>query len=159
MSSPYPKYYKIILNSSNARYTNGSFTFDVNLPLFDSMHNRCEWVMNLSNFCSSVDPLSGLFIGQDNLSSVPIVNIHIQEFSQITQYSSKTKGMSDVIATLYNSSSEYFNTVNTIAIPIPEQWWINKTCTISFSDIQLNKLNVSQETPFQLTLDLWKADK
>ena len=152
----YPKYYKIVLNSAQARYnSDGSFTWDVNLPLFDSIHERSGWVASLQNFYSTPSA-AGVFVG--NTHTNVFGNIHIREFSQVTSYSSKTSNFTSVLATFTDRSWVSDVVTNSIAIPIDEFWWINKSVTVFFSDNAMNNIVTPSTAVFQLTLNLWKAN-
>lgn len=156
---PYPKYYRLILNSADARYTSGFFTWDINLPLFDNIHDKSSWVMSVASFFSSVIPSTGLNVGNTQIASSAFANIHIQELSQITSYSSRTRTNSDIVATYSGRSYVSSSVRDAIAIPVDEQWWIRKAITVSFSDINMTRLNTPADAPFQLCLLIWKADE
>ncbi len=144
-----------MLNSADARYSNGDFTFDVNLPLFDNIHERSGWVASVQSFFSTPDA-SGVFVG--NTHTNVFANIHIAEFAQMTSYSSKTKHFSTMVATFTDRSLVNDISANTIGTPIDEHWWINKVVTISFTDNTLTRITTPSTARFQIVLNLWKAD-
>lgn len=155
MSKPYPKYYKIILNSADARYNAGEFTWDVNLPLFDNINDRSGWVVALQNFFST-PTTAGVFVG--NTHNNVFANIHIKEFSQLTSYSSKTRHFSSIIGTFTDRSLVSNLTTDMVAIPIDEGWWINKQITVFFSDNDINTINTPSTSTFQITLNMWNPN-
>ena len=152
---PYPQYCKVILNSSNARYNNGEFAFDVNLPLID-YREKAKWVISVDNFNSAPIPSTGLNVG--NTQTSIFANMHMRELSQILSFSSKTMCASDVILTFTGRSFYRANSTNTIAEPLGEQFWVNKQITLYFSDSSLNKLTTPQDAPFQVCMLIWKAE-
>ena len=158
LSKPYPKYYKLVLNSAQARYYNNEFCFDVSLPLFDNINTRVGWVMCVNSFNSSVIPSNGLNVANTQTSPSSFANIHLKEFSQITSYSSKTRTNTSVIATFNGRSFTSNASINSVAIPIDEYWWCQKSLTVFFSDENLNILSVPADATFQISILIWKAD-
>jgi hypothetical protein len=152
----YPKHYKIILNSADARYaSDGSFTWDVNLPLFDSIHERSGWVVALQSFFSTPTN-AGVFVG--NTQTNVYANIHIREFAQMTSYSSKTRHFTTIIATFTDRSFISDVAKETVAIPVDENWWINKQITVFFSDNLMNQITTPETARFQITLNMWNPN-
>jgi hypothetical protein len=151
----YPQYCKVVLNSSDARYNNGEFQWDVTLPLID-YKEKAKWVVSVDNFNSAPIPSTGLNVG--NTQTNAFANLHMREISQILSFSSKTRGMTDVILTFIGRSFYRANSTNTIAVPLAEQFWVNKQITLYFSDVSLNRLITPQDAPFQVSFLIWKAE-
>jgi hypothetical protein len=78
-SKQYPKIYKIVFNSANARYYNGEFSFDLTLPTFDNLHTKVGWVLGVDSFCTSNTPAGITATGGGTFA-----NLHLRELSQIT---------------------------------------------------------------------------
>jgi hypothetical protein len=100
LSNPYPKIYKLILNSANARYFDGEFVFDINLPTFDHLHTKVGYVVGVDSFYTSSTPAGITAVGGGLFG-----NLHMRELAQITSYSSEKKAQSDVILT-FNTSGD-----------------------------------------------------
>ena len=151
INKPYPKFYKLVLNSANARYYNGEFSFDINIPLWDSYNTKVGWVLGVESFFTSntpagITPLGGGLFG----------NLHLRELCQITSYSTEKKAQSDCILTFNSAFVKNYIDTNTVGLPITDEgFFINKQLTMWFSDNTLNKLVVPSNTAFQVTLMLW----
>lgn len=147
-SRQYPKMYRIVLNSANARYTNGEFAWDINMPMWDNLHTKTGWVMGVES----------LFIGV-SVAATDFGNIHLNELSQLLSFQSNTKANSTVLLT-YNSSATHNDFVtDSVSIPITdENFFINKTLTVWFSDKTLTRTTPGSTFPFQLTLNIWRPD-
>ena len=153
INKPYHKYYKIILNSQHARYNNGEFTWDITLPLFDNLHTKVGWILGVESFYTSNVPGAVLEVGQGGYA-----NLHLRELTQITSFSSDRKANSDVILTLNSTYVKNDLVQSSIGIPISdENFFINKSLTMYFSDEDMVKLVELQTMPFQVTLLIWKG--
>ena len=153
-SKTYPKFYRIILNSANAQYNNGDFTFQVNLPLFDSLNTKQGWLLGVESFYTSSTPAGISLNGQGAFA-----NLHLRELTQITSYSSSRKASGDVLTTF--NSAGYTNSfvTDSVAIPITdEQFFINKQITLYFSNSSLTRTVEAENTVFQVVLNLWHPD-
>jgi hypothetical protein len=155
MSKPYPKCYRIVLNSADAVYNNGEFSFQINLPLFDNLHTKVGWMIGVESFFTN-SAIAGISLN----GSGTFANLHLRELSQIGTYSSATKNCSDVILT-FNSQSVSNSFVNSsVASPITdENFFINKLLTFYFSDRRMIKSNEPALTSFQVVLNIWENKK
>lgn len=158
MSKQYPKYYKLILNSANGRYINGEWAFNIDVPLFDNLHEHYKWVMSVQSFHSSVITSTGGNIGNTHTNASSYGNIHIREFTQITSYSSRSKTNTDIVATFTGKNFASSPALNTVAVPIDSNFWIQRQITVYFSDATQTRLTTPQDAQWQLTLCLYKAD-
>lgn len=158
MSKQYPKYYRLILNSANGRYSNGEWAFNIDVPLFDNLNEKYKWVMSVQSFFSSLITSTGGNIGNTHNATSLYGNIHIREFTQITSYSSKSKTNTDIVATFTGKSFMASPALNSIAVPIDDSFWIQRQITVYFSDATQTKLTTPQDAQWQLTLCLYKAD-
>lgn len=148
---PYPKCYKLVLNSVNARYIDNEFIFDVNLPTFDSLNTKMGWMLGVESFFTSTT-LAGITLTGGGAFG----NLHLRELSQINSYSSARKTCTDVILT-FNSANVINSFVSSsVAQPITdEQFWVNKQLTFYFSNSSLAKTAVASNASFQIVLSLW----
>lgn len=154
LSRPYPKYYRMVLNSANATYRNGEYQFNVNLPTFDSLHTKVGWLIGVECFVTGGTPAGISTNGQGTFA-----NLHMRELSQITSYCSVNKGTSDVILTF--NSPYYANSFVTSSVALPitdERFFINKQLTFYFSDYTLTKTNEAQNLSFQVQLAIWHPE-
>lgn len=151
INKPYPKFYKLVLNSANARYYNGEFSFDVNIPTFDNLHTKVGWVIGVDTFVTSntpagITPLGGGLFG----------NLHMRELTQITSYTTEKKAQSDCILTFNSAFVKNYIDTNTVGLPIAdENFFINKQLTLYFTDNTLTKVIAPSNTAFQVTLLMW----
>jgi hypothetical protein len=151
INKPYPKFYKLVLNSANARYYNGDFSFDVNIPLWDSLTTKVGWVLGVDSFFTSNTPA-----GITGTGGGLYGNLHLKELTQITSYSTDKKAQSDCILTFNSASVKNFLTINSVGLPIAdENFFINKQFTLYFTDNSLNKVVVPSNTSFQVTILMW----
>ena len=151
-SKQYPKTYRIVLNSADARYNNGEFQFDVNLPTFDNLHTKTGWMVGVESFFTN-STIAGISLAGGG----SFANLHLRELAQIGSYGSNKKTCTDVILT-FNSGSVINSFVNTsIATPITdENFFVNKQLTFYFSDKLIIKSNETALTYFQIVLNIWR---
>lgn len=154
LSKQYPKYYRVVLNSANARYSNGDFIFEVNLPLYDNLHTKVGWVMGVDSFFTS-SAIGGITLTGHGTYA----NLHCRELTQICSYSSEKKAQSDSILT-FNSSfvKNYLSTDTVGQTLVDENFFVNKTLTFSFSDSTLTRIVAPSNSVFQVCLLIWKAE-
>ena len=151
INKPYPKFYKLVLNSANARYFNGDFSFDVNIPTYDNLHTKVGWVLGVDTFVTSNTP-GGITATGGGL----FANLHMRELTQITSYSTDKKAQSDCILTFNSAFVKNYIDTNTVGLPIAdENFFINKQLTLYFTDNTLTKVVAPSNTAFQVTLLLW----
>lgn len=152
INKPYPKFYKLVLNSANARYYNGDFSFDVNIPMWDSLHTKVGWVLGVDSFFTSNTP-AGITATGGGLFG----NLHLRELTQITSYTTEKEAQSDCILTFNSASVKNFLSTNSVGLPITDEgFWVNKQFTMYFTDNALNKVVVPSNTAFQVTIFLWE---
>lgn len=152
-SKQFPKFYKVILNSQHARYSNGEFTWEVTLPLYDNLHTKVGWILGVESFYTSDVPNGVLEVGQGGYA-----NLHLRELTQIASFSSDRKANTDVILTLNSTYVKNNLVTNSIGIPITdEHFFVNKCLTMYFSNEDMVKMIEPQAMPFQVTLLIWKA--
>jgi hypothetical protein len=151
----YPKCYRIVLNSADAVYNNGEFSFQVNLPTFDNLNTKVGWMVGVESFFTS-STIAGISLN----GSGTFANLHLKELDQLGSYASSKKTCTDIIQT-FNSGSVMNSFVNSsVAIPITnEQFFVNKQLTFYFSDKLIIKSNEPALTYFQIVLNLWKNSK
>ena len=151
-SKQYPKCYRIVLNSADARYVNGDFQFDINLPLFDNLHTKTGWMIGVESFFTNSTIASINLAGGGTFA-----NLHLRELAQIGSYASNKKTCTDVILT-FNSGSVINSFVNSsVASPITdENFFVNKQMTFYFSDRLLIKSNEPAISVFQIVLNIWR---
>jgi hypothetical protein len=151
-SKQYPKCYRIVLNSADARYVNGDFQFDVNLPLFDNLHTKTGWMIGVESFFTNST------IANINLAGGgTFANLHLRELAQIGSYASNKKSSTDVLLT-FNSGSVINSFVNSsVATPITDEgFFVNKLLSFYFSDRLLIKSNEPAISVFQIVLNIWR---
>jgi hypothetical protein len=154
LSKQYPKFYKIVLNSANARYSNGDFMYEVNLPLYDNLHTKVGWVMGVDTFFTS-STIGGISIAGGGV----FANLHCKELTQITSFSSEKKAQSDAILTFNSGNYQNFLCTNSVGQPIiDENFFVNKTLTLSFTDSTLTRIVAPSNSVFQCTICIWKAE-
>lgn len=157
-TNKYPKYFKIILNSTHGSYSNGDWTFYVDMPLFDNIPKTENWVISVQSFYSSVIASTSGNIGNTHLSSSAFANIHIRELQQNTSYSSRTKTNTTIVSSFTGRSVVANPALNTIAIPLNSNFWIQRQLTVFFSDATMTPLITPNDANWQLTLLIYKAD-
>ena len=151
INKPYPKFYKLVLNSANARYYNGEFSFDVNIPMGDNLHTKVGWVLGVDSFFTS-SAIAGITLTGNAL----FANLHLRELTQITSYSTDKKAQSDCILTFNSGITKNYLDTDTVGLPIAdENFFINKQFTMYFTDNTLTKVVAPQNSSFQVTLMLW----
>jgi hypothetical protein len=155
LTKPYPKCYRVVLNSADARYINGEFIFNVNLPMFDSLNTKVGWMLGIESFFTA-SAIAGITLaGGGNFA-----NLHLRELSQINSYSSSKKTCSDIVLTFNSSVTRNNYVASSVTIPITdEQFFVNKQLTFYFSDKLIVKSNEPALTYFQIVLNLWQNNK
>lgn len=151
INKPYPKFYKIVLNSANARYYNSEFSFDVTIPTYDNLHTKVGWVLGVESFYTSNTP-GGITATGGGL----FANLHLKELAQITSYTTERQAQSDVILTFNRADVKNSLSTNSVGLPVvDENFFINKQLTLWFSDNTLTKAVVPSNTSFQVTILIW----
>jgi hypothetical protein len=151
----YPKTYRIVLNSADAVYRDGEFSFPVNLPLFDNLHTKVGWMLGVESFFTN-STIAGISLNGGGT----FANLHLRELSQIGSYSSSRRNCTDVILTFNSGNVANSFVSNSVASPITDEgFFVNKNLTFYFSDRFLNKSNLPFDTDFQLVLTIWRNSK
>lgn len=151
INKPYPKFYKLVLNSANARYYNGDFSFDVNIPMWDSLTTKVGWVLGVDSFLTS-SAIGGITL----TGGGAFANLHLRELTQITSYSTDKKAQSDCILTFNSGMTKNYLGTDNVGLPITdENFFINKQFTMYFTDSTLTKVVAPQNSVFQVTILLW----